>query len=94
MDIYWIEITTINSHLQAALNMGQLYDFEDLSFKSNYYIGYYAQGGMFIIKNEVAVFKAHALNIGDLSEKIIPISEICGYRKGALTTLHIFLFNG
>lgn len=33
-------------------------------------------------------------NIGDLSEKVIPIDEICGYKKGLLTILTIFLTNG
>ena len=73
--------------------MGQL-QFEELSFKANYYDGLNAKGGTLYIKEETAVFKAHKLNIGDLSEKEIPICDICGYKKGMLTILSIFLNNG
>lgn len=33
-------------------------------------------------------------NIGNLPEKVITISEICGYKKGFLTILIIFLSGG
>lgn len=73
--------------------MGQL-QFEELSFKANFYNGLNAKGGILYIREDTAVFKAHMYNIGDLSEKTIPISEICGYKKGLLTILTIFLVNG
>lgn len=73
--------------------MGQL-QFEELSFKANFYDGLNAKGGTLYIREDTAVFKAHMYNIGDLSEKTIPISEICGYKKGLLTILTIFLVNG
>lgn len=73
--------------------MGQL-QFEELSFKANYYDGWNAKGGTLYIREETAVFKAHMYNIGDLSVKVIPIEEICGYKKGLLTILTIFLTNG
>ena len=41
-----------------------------------------------------AVFKAQGLNIGDASDKTIPIANICGYKKGILAILHIYLNNG
>lgn len=73
--------------------MGQL-QFEELSFKTNYYDGWNAKGGTLYIREYTAVFKAHMYNIGDLSEKVIPISEICGYKKGIFTFLTIFLIKG
>ncbi len=73
--------------------MGQL-QFEEISFKANYYDGFNAKGGTLFIREETAVFKAHMFNIGNLSEKVIHISEICGYKKGLLTLLTIFLNDG
>lgn len=93
MVLYTIETKIIHLHLAVEVNMGQL-QFEELSFKANYYDGWNAKGGTLYIREETAVFKAHMYNIGDLSEKVIPIEEICGYKKGLLTILTIFLTNG
>jgi len=75
---------TIHLHLAVEVNMGQL-QFEELSFKANFYDGLNAKGGTLYIREDTTVFKAHIYNIGDLSEKVIPISEIGGYKKGLLT---------
>ena len=64
------------------------------SFKANYFIGSISLGGMLHLEDERAVFKAHAFNIGDTSDKIIPVADICGYKKGMLTILYIFLRSG
>ena len=77
-------------HLQENMEQSQ---FEELSFTANYIKGLNALGGILYIRDEVAVFKAHKFNFGDSSEKVIPISEICGYKKGLLTFMNIYLNN-
>lgn len=93
MVLYTIETKIIHLHLAVEVNMGQL-QFEELSFKANYYDGWNAKGGSLYIREETAVLKAHKYNIGDLSENEIPFGEICGYKKGLLTILTFFLTNG
>lgn len=83
----------IHLHFAVEINMGQL-KFEELSFKANFYDGLNVKGGTLYIREDTAVFKVHMYNISDLSEKVIPISEICGYKKGLFTILTIFLTNG
>ena len=71
--------------------------FQDLSFQANYYFGSFmsgAQGGNLHIYDEVAVFRPHKINLGDKDDKVIPIRDINGYKKGILTWLTIFLNNG
>jgi len=68
--------------------------FQDITIKANYYVGSNAQGGTMTIQKEYAVFTPHGFNFGDLNEKKIPIKDICGYKKGLLTILNIYLTNG
>lgn len=71
--------------------------FQDLSFPAIYYFGplkTLKQGGYLHIYDEVAVFKPTKINIGDKSDKIIPIRDICGYKKGILYSFSIYLNNG
>lgn len=71
--------------------------FQDLSFQANYYFGSFmscAQGGKLHIYEEIAVFKPHKLNIGSLEDCSIPIRDICGYKKGMLTSFIIYLNDG
>ena len=68
--------------------------FQELEFKANFFVGTNAQGGTLYIHDDTFVFKPHAINIGDLTEKVIQIRDICGYKKGFLTTMFIFLNNG
>ena len=71
--------------------MGQF--FEDLSFSANYYEGINALGGTLYIYDEVAVFKPQSFNFGDPTDRIIPIRNISGYKKGFLSIFHIYLTN-
>lgn len=68
--------------------------FEDLSFSANYYEGINALGGTLYIYDDVAVFRPHAINFGDPTDRIIPIRDIFGYKKGFLSIFHIYLNNG
>lgn len=71
--------------------------FQDLSFQANYYFGSFmsgAQGGNLHIYDEVAVFRHNKINLGDKDDKVIPIRDISGYKKGILIWLTIFLNNG
>lgn len=68
--------------------------FEDLSFKVNYQEGFNSLGGTLYIHDCVAVFRPHSFNIGDPTDRVIQICDISGYKKGLLTTLHIYLKNG
>lgn len=68
--------------------------FEYLSFSANYFEGINALGGTLYIYSDKAVFKPHALNLGDPTDRIIPIRDISGYKKGLLSILHIYLHNG
>ena len=52
------------------------------------------QGGSIIIEKDTLIFKAHKLNFGDTRERKWEIHHICGYKKGFLTTMFIFLNNG
>lgn len=72
--------------------MGQ--HFEDVSFAVNYYEGMNALGGKLHIGDNVAVFRPHQLNFGTLQDRIIPICDITGYKKGSLSTLYIYLQTG
>ena len=72
--------------------MGQY--FEDLSFAANYYEGINALGGTLYIYDDVAVFRPHGLNFGEPSDRIIPIRDISGYKKGILSIFHIYLNTG
>lgn len=72
--------------------MGKI--FEDLSFKANYYENGIALGGTLYIYDEVIVFRPHFFNIGDLSDKVMQICNISGYKKGFLTNLHIYFNDG
>lgn len=65
-----------------------------IRFKANYYEGLNAIGGTLFIYDYIAVFKPHSINFGDLRERVIPISDIVGYKKGLLTSLHIYLKGG
>lgn len=67
---------------------------QELSFLANCFVGLNAVGGKLYIREEVAVFKAHQFNFGDMREKTIPIADISGYKKGMMTFLTIFLRNG
>lgn len=68
--------------------------FQELSFKANFFVGANAQGGNLYIYDDTFVFKPHSANFGNLSEKVIQIRDICGYKKGFLTTMFIYLNNG
>lgn len=71
--------------------------FQDLTFPAIYYFGplkTLKQGGTLHIYDEVAVFRPTKINIGDKSDKIIPIRDICGYKKGILYSFSIYLNNG
>lgn len=72
--------------------MGQ--HFEDVSFAVNYYEGMNALGGKLHIGDNVAVFRPHQLNFGTLQDRIIPICDITGYKKGSLSTLYIYMQTG
>lgn len=71
--------------------------FQEVSFQANYYFGSFmsgAQGGKLHIYDDVAIFKPHLLNIGTEEDYTITIRDICGYKKGMLTWLTIYLNNG
>lgn len=71
--------------------------FQELTFRANYYYGSFmsgAQGGNLHIYDEKAVFKPNELNILDKDSKVIQFRDICGYKKGIMTWLTIYLNNG
>ena len=68
--------------------------FEELKFKANYFSGMNSMGGQLYIYSDRLVFKPHAVNMGSLSDKVIPIIDIHGYKKGSLTTMYFILNNG
>ena len=68
---------------------------QTLSFLANYYMNdTTSQGGKLYIEDEFVVFKPHAINIGDKSDKYIPIKDVRGYNRGFFTILYILLNNG
>lgn len=52
-----------------------------------------SQEGMLTLYDDKAVFKVGKLALGDRSDKILPIGEICGYRRN-LGPLKIYLRDG
>ena len=71
--------------------------FQGQTFRANYYYGSFmsgAQGGNLHIYEETVVFKPNELNFLDKDSKVIQIRDICGYKKGIMTWLTIYLNNG
>lgn len=71
--------------------------FQEISFQANYYYGSVlsgAQGGTLHIYDDEVAFRPNGFNLFDKAEKKFHIHDICGYKKGMLTILTIFLKNG
>lgn len=71
--------------------------FQDISFPAIYYFGplkTLKQVGYLHIYDEIAVFRPNKFNLGDKGDKMIPIHDICGYKKGILYSFSIYLNNG
>ncbi len=66
----------------------------DLEYQANFNEGLLSIGGKIIITPEQLIFKAHSINIGDLSDRIFNIKDIIGYRKGLLTFMFIRFSDG
>lgn len=71
--------------------------FQEISFQANYFYGSVmsvAQGGTLHIYDDEVIFRPNGFNLFDKDEKKFHIHDICGYKKGMLTILTIFLKNG
>ena len=69
--------------------------FPDLiEHKANFNSGLNSIGGKIIITPTQLIFRAHAINFGNLNDRIYEIKDITGYKKGVLTFLYISFSNG
>ncbi len=66
----------------------------EITFNANLQDGLNALGGKIIITPELLVFRPHALNFGDMSDRVFQIKDIVGYNKGFLTRFSVKLSNG
>jgi hypothetical protein len=65
-----------------------------IEFKANLNEGINSIGGTLVITPETLIFKAHSINFGNLSDRVFPIKDIVGFKKGLLTFLYINFANG
>lgn len=65
-----------------------------VEYLANFNEGLLSIGGKIIITEDQLIFKAHGLNVGDLSDRIFNIKDISGYRKGLFTFLYIYFIDG
>ncbi len=67
---------------------------EFIEHKANFNTGWNSIGGKLIITPTQLIFRAHAFNFGDKSDRIFEIKDIVGYKKGFLTFLYISFRDG
>lgn len=65
-----------------------------IEFKANFNEGLNSIGGKIVITPTQLIFKAHAFNFGDLTDRVFEISQISGYEKGILSFMYISFLNG
>lgn len=65
-----------------------------IEYLANFNVGLVSIGGKIIITKDQLIFKAHSLNVGDLSDRIFNIKDISGYKKGLFTFLYISFVDG
>lgn len=66
----------------------------EITFLANFNDGLNAIGGKLHITPDTIIFKAHTLNIGNLSDRVFYIADISGYKKGFLSYMYIFFNDG
>ena len=92
-------------HCGASMNEGDVFcqscgqvlrpSFPDfIEYKANFNSGLNSIGGKIIITPTQLIFRAHAINLGNLNDRIFEIKDITGYKKGTLTFLYISFLNG
>lgn len=67
---------------------------DSIEFKANFNEGLNSIGGKIVITPTQLIFKAHAFNIGDLTDRVFDISQISGYEKGLLSFMYISFLDG
>ncbi len=67
---------------------------DQITFQANFNEGILSIGGKLVITPTQLIFKAHKVNIGDLSDRIFNIKDITGYRKSMLTFMYITFADG
>ena len=67
---------------------------ESAGYKANFNEGLNSIGGKIVITPSQLIFKAHAFNFGDMTDRVFEISQISGYEKGMLSFLYISFVNG
>lgn len=65
-----------------------------IEYKANFNEGLNSIGGKIVITPTQLIFKAHAFNFGDLTDRVFEISQISGYEKGILSFMYISFLNG
>lgn len=65
-----------------------------IEHKANFNVGMNSIGGKIVITPTQLIFRAHAFNFGDLSDRVFEIKDIIGYKKGFLSFLYISFRNG
>lgn len=68
--------------------------FPAIEIKANFNEGINSIGGKILILPDRFVFKAHSLNVGNVSDRTFLIRDITGYKKGILTFLYVYFNNG
>lgn len=67
---------------------------DSIEYKANFNEGLNSIGGKIVITPTQLIFKAHAFNFGDLTDRVFEISQISGYEKGILSFMYISFLNG
>lgn len=67
---------------------------ERIEFKANFNEGINSIGGRIFITPTQLIFHPHAINFGDLSDRVFNICDITGYDKGILSFMYITFKNG
>ena len=65
-----------------------------IEFKANFNEGLNSIGEKIVITPTQLIFKAHAFNIGDLTDRVFDICQISGYEKGLLSFMYISFLDG